>query len=258
MSELIDNFGDYTLPEQFSGYDAGGIGSDLGMKALIQKLSPGSLVEFFILDATAIGGTVIKFHPGVNELGNDVIWQGETYVRYPIEVSGFEWSGKGTLPRPTVRVANITGGISALVHDLDDLVGAKVTRKRTFLRYLDAENFASGNSYADPNSYLPDEIYYVDRKSNQNKIFVEFELATSWDLTDVQLPRRQCIQNVCLWAYRSAECGYSGGPVADINDVPTSDPNLDACGKRVASCHLRFGNFAVLPFGGFPGVGLIR
>ncbi|TCS68254.1 hypothetical protein EDC61_1305, partial [Sulfuritortus calidifontis] len=30
------------------------------------------------------------------------------------------------------------------------------------------------------------------------------------------------------------------------------------CGKRLASCKLRFGPYAELPFGGFPAVGLLR
>jgi lambda family phage minor tail protein L len=72
------------------------------------------------------------------------------------------------------------------------------------------------------------------------------------------LPRRQVVQNVCAWRYRSAECGYTGGAVADINDQPTTDPARDQCGKRLASCKLRFGQYAELPFGGFPAAGLIR
>lgn len=72
------------------------------------------------------------------------------------------------------------------------------------------------------------------------------------------LPRRQCVQNVCPWQYRSAECGYTGGAVADKNDQATTDVAQDRCGKRLTSCRLRFGAFAELPFGGFPGCGLVR
>lgn len=71
------------------------------------------------------------------------------------------------------------------------------------------------------------------------------------------LPRRQIIPNICWWAYRGADCQYTGGPVARADDTATSDPQLDDCGKRLASCKLRFGAFAPLPFGGFPGAGRI-
>lgn len=225
----------------------------------VQKLSPGKLVDLFELDAVAIGGDVIRWHSGVNELGNDVVWQGNTYSRFPVEASGFLRTAKGTMPRPTLKVANVSGLIGALARELNDLVGAKVTRRRTFVKYLDAVNFPGGvNPQADPNCGFPDEVWFVDRKAAENGVFVEFELSAAFDVAGVMLPRRQCIQNVCTWRYRSAECGYAGGPVADKNDQPTSDPAQDQCGKRLASCKLRFGEYAELPFGGFPGVGLIR
>ncbi len=231
----------------------------MSINAEIQKLNPSSIIDLFILDASNIEpGEIYYFHAGINGLGNNVVWQGLTYTRFPIEVEGFERSGSGSLPRPKIKVANITGAISALARAYDDLVGAKLTRKRTFLKYLDAANFQAGNAQADPNVHFADEVWVVDRKSSENPIFVEFELAAAFDVAGVMIPRRQCIQNLCTWKYRSAECGYAGGAVADINDTPTAILANDVCGKRLASCKLRFGETAELPFGGFPGVGLIR
>lgn len=225
----------------------------------VQKLNPGAIVDMFELDTTALGGSVLRWHNGVNALGNDVVWQGNTYSRFPVEATGFARSGQGTLPRPELKVANVSGLIGALARDLNDLAGAKLTRRRTFVKYLDAVNFPGGvNPQADPLCGFPDEIWFVDRKASENGVYVQFELAAAFDVAGVQLPRRQCIQNVCTWAYRSAECGYTGGAVADKNDVPTSDATKDQCGKRLASCKQRFGTYAELPFGGFPGVGLVR
>jgi lambda family phage minor tail protein L len=225
----------------------------------VQKLAPGAIVDMFELDATTIGGSVIRWHNGVNALGNDVVWQGNSYTRFPVEASGFQRSGKGTLPRPVLKVANVSGLTGALARELGDLCGAKVTRRRTFVKYLDAVNFAGGvNPQADPLCGFPDEVWFVDRKASENGVFIEFELAAAFDVAGVKLPRRQCVQNVCTWGYRSAECGYTGGPVADKNDAPTSDPALDQCGKRLLSCKKRFGEFDQLNFGSFPGVGLIR
>jgi lambda family phage minor tail protein L len=223
----------------------------------IQKASAGSLVEMFEIDLSPIGiDEQYYFHNGINELGNNLIWQGQTYIRFPIEASGFEKNGSGQQPRPTLRVANIDGLIGALSVANGDLIKARFIRRRTFLKYLDAVNFADGNPTADANVHFDDEIWFIDRKSSSNQMMVEFELVSAFDLQGVQLPRRQCIQNVCTWRYRSAECGYAGPAVADKNDVPTSDLNVDDCGKRLDSCRKRFtGN---LPFGGFPSVGLIR
>lgn len=226
------------------------------IRADIQSLAPGAIVELFDLDVL---GTLFRFHAGVNELGNDVVWQGHAYQRMPIKASGFEKRSSGTLPRPRVQVANVDGMIGALARQNNDLVGAKLTRRRTFVRYLDAINFPGGsNPSADPTAALPDEIYVVSRRVSENPIFLEFELAAAMDVQGVRLPFRQVVQNVCPVKYRSAECGYAGGAVALSNDQPTTDLALDKCGHRLASCKLRFGEHEELPFGGFPAAGLIR
>lgn len=227
------------------------------VKADVQGFAPGAIVELYELDTTVTGGVdVLRFTPhGPNELGNDIVWAGQTYTRFPIEATGFERRGNGALPRPKLTVANVTGLMGAVA---DSLLGARLTRTRTFVKYLDAANFAGGNPQADPNQWIDREVWFVDRKATENKLLVEFELAAAFDLAGVMLPRRQVVANCCAWRYRSAECGYTGGPVADINDQPTSHPALDQCGKRLASCKLRFGSHNPLPFGGFPATGLIR
>lgn len=223
----------------------------------LQSLTPSNMVVLYDLDTRPIGGTeVLRFHAGVNALGNDVVWAGNTYSRFPVEVSGFERTTSGALPRPRMIVANIDGLTGALARELGGLEGAKLTRTRTFLKYLDEVNFANGNLHADPSQYIERDSWYVSRKSNENRMFLEYELSASFDLSSIKLPRRQFIQNTCTWRYRSAECGYAGGPVATEMDVATSDPTKDRCGKRLKSCELRFGKGNVLPYGGFPGVGL--
>lgn len=221
----------------------------------IQKLDPGAIVDVFELDATEIGGAVFRWSNFVNELGDPIVWDGDEYTQFPIEAEGFEKDGNGKSPRPSLRVANVTGLIGALARELDDLAGAKVIRRRTFVKYLDAVNFAEGNPTADPSVKFTDEVWFVERKTSENGIFVEFELASAYDLSGQTLPRRPVVQNVCIWQYRSTECGYAGDPVADQNDNPTAVLAQDKCGKRIGSCALRFGDNVALPFGSFPGVG---
>lgn len=386
----------------------------------IHALAAGQLVELFEIDSTALGGNVLRVHAGTNGLGGNVVWQGQTYQPFPIEASGFEFSGKGQIPRPVLRIANVTGYMGTLVRSFDDLVGAKVTRRRTMVKYLDAVNFLSarrnllqrtesfdlspwslrtstvapdaamapngtttadtitslsdigvfqnvgasigatyvasiharagtaptlrlrdgannfsidytfssqavsvaglsagnygvidaGNGWfrlwiryvasvglnfnprpttagtivlwgaqleqdsaltayqpvlgttfsqnptADPTAALPDDIYYIDRKSSENKVLIEFELAANFDLAGVMLPKRTLIQNVCTWKYRGTECGYAGTSYFDANDLSVGTVGADVCGKRLTSCKARFGSAAELPYGGFPAVGL--
>jgi lambda family phage minor tail protein L len=231
----------------------------------LQNLEHSAIVEVFELDATAQGApSKLYFHAGTNGIGNDIVWQGNTYTHYPIEATGFEWTGNGKLPRPKLLVANVFGEIGAYAEQYDNLYGAKVTRRKTLAKFLDGINFVGGNPYADPSQCYPDEIWYVDRKSSPKKLFLEFELASPFDLAGVSLPGRQYIANCCPWIYRGAECSYNGGPVADANDNTldeTGNPITlanDMCSGRLTGCKLRFGEFAELPYGGFPGVGLVR
>ena len=225
----------------------------------IQKLAPSAVIEVFVLDTTNIGGDVYRFHAGTNGLRQRLVWQGQTYEPFPVQVSGFEFNGSGQMPRPKLVVANVTGLITAMVLLYQDLLGAKLTRKRTLAKYLDAVNFPDGiNPTADATAEFQDDIFFIDRKTLENRDVVEFELAAAFDLNGVRLPRRQIIQNVCPWKYRGAECSYTGTAYFDINDQPVASLALDVCGKRLASCEARFGVNNELPFGGFPAAGLIR
>lgn len=408
----------------------------------IQTLEPSAIIELFELDGSAFGAGVTRFHAGTNGLRQNLVWNGNTYTAFPVSASGFEWSGQGSLPRPKLQVANVTGAISLLAIQYDDMLGAKITRRRTLAKYLDAVNFTprrnllsytddfsnalwiksavtasvtsivsplggvfaqklgetsavsgrnirqwgsiiSGLAYTlsfyvkaddrscvqvrpvegfsgwaalayqnfdlatgalaagsggrtatitnvgnqwfritytdtanatglgrfqlgmtdspsaarnpiytpivgygvllaggqmeqssvatdyqsiptswfnspDPTAAFPDEIYTIDRKVLETRDLVEFELAAAFDVAGVQLPRRQIIQNVCVWKYRSAECGYTGTTYFDANDASVASAGQDVCGKRLSSCKARFGAYATLPYGSFPSAGLIK
>ena len=222
----------------------------------IQSLNPSAIIELFQLQLTAaVNGidTTFYYHAGTNDLTADVVFQGITYSAAPIEADGFELISKGTLPRPSMRIANTTGAISALLLAYNPLQ-AKVTRIRTCKKFLDAVNFVGGvNPSADPTAKFEDQIWYIDRVSRENAQLVEFELISKLDLTNLQLPGRQ-VQDYCPWVYRGVECGYTGGSYFDVNDNATSAAN-DVCGKRFNSCKIRFQSQGIssYPHGGYPG-----
>lgn len=230
----------------------------------IQSLSPSAIIELFVLDTTMLeGGDIYRFHPGTNNLQSSVTWQGKEYLPLPIEAEGFDVTAAGSLPRPKIRVANVQGLFSAMVASMDDLVGCKITRKRTMARFLDAENFKGGNPEADPSQHFPDQMWFIDQKTSENKHLIEWELASAFDLQGVMLPFRQVIQNSCCWGYRGPECGYDGDEYYDKDDKRTFDASKDFCSKRLSGCEVRFKRKAVgeivihdgtLPYGGFPGV----
>lgn len=230
----------------------------------VQRLNPGAKVRLFDLDCRPItgGGTgdILHFH-GYPDAGV-ITWQGVDFSPVPIETDGFEKTGDQQ-PMPKVRIGNIGGAISTLCYQYQDLVNAELWVHDTYEQFLD------GHSDADPTQEHPPELWIVSRKSADVGDYVEFELANPMDSGRVQLPRRQIVADVCSWitlgeqapgsrsGYRGPSCGYTGGPVMDINDNPTSDPAADDCSGTLRACKARFGT-GELSYGSFPAAALTR
>lgn len=172
----------------------------------LQSINPSAIIELFTLQlSNSIHGatTIYRFHAGSSLNANGrIVWKGNSYLRFPIQADGFAYQ-KGQIPRPTIRISNGTGLMSAILLSVNqtttgnDLTGATVTRIRTLAKFLDAVNFSNGqNPTADPNAEFPQEIYAIDRKANENRELVEFELAAPTDLAGVLIPKRQCTRSI--------------------------------------------------------------
>ena len=191
----------------------------------LQKRNPSNIIELFQLQLIpAIHGvdTTYYFHNGVSEDENsNIIFNNIQYERMPIEADGFGLDAK-TLPRPTLKISNILGTITTILLTLPQgLEGAKVTRFNTLERYIDDANFATGNILTqdttvsnilqedgdvikleeisnphgtpDPTATFSNSIFFIDRKISENRQAVVFELAASFDVDGVLLPKRQVL-----------------------------------------------------------------
>lgn len=118
------------------------------------------------------------------------------------------------------------------------------------------------NPEADPEEEFTPEIWFIDRKSGESNDYVQFELASAFDLNGVKLPRRQIIANYCssksIGGYRGVYCGYTGPAVAKADGSPTSSMLEDDCGGKLSDCKLREWPDDVLNFGGYPAAALMR
>ena len=174
----------------------------------LQQATNKAIIELFSLQlSTAIHGTntVYRFHNGSSLNANgEIVWAGNSYLRFPVQAEGFAFQ-RGQLPRPTLTISNLSSApsISALLLSVNettpgnDLTGAVVTRIRTLAKFLDAVNFADGtNATADNTAEFPQEIYYIDRKSGENRDVVSFELAAVFDLAGIRAPKRQCTRDI--------------------------------------------------------------
>tara|TARA_Y100000361_G_scaffold50385_1_gene43817 strand:+ start:7547 stop:8731 length:1185 start_codon:yes stop_codon:yes gene_type:complete len=244
------------MPDNYNIMDKGQ--AKKSIKSLLfeaSNLTPSSLMTFFEVDLSTVvksigsslvqdgtevginfetaGGeeNILRFHNNIKAMNCYIYWQGNTYFPAPIHAEGFDISARGTLPTPILRVtAQKEEGIEALsilrraIHKYGDIIGAKVTRIRTFAKYLDSKNFSdisqinnSQGSYANPfpDQYEPDpyaefprDIFYVERKSNENKINIEYELSALLDVEGIKLPRRRVLSQRCSFTYRGCGCFY--------------------------------------------------
>lgn len=226
----------------------------------LQSLNPSARLEFFVVDATTLGlAELLYFHNGTNKLSQPVVWKGQEYQFAPIAAAGFEVRADGPRPRPKLTIGDVFGTVGALLRLYGNLAGAKLLRRRTHARYLDAVNFAGGvNPSADPTAEYPEEVWFFDRVVSRDGTHVQWELVSPLDLEDVMVPARQVRASTCGSLYRSSECGYTGGAVAKADDTPTSDLAQDSCSRLVSGCKLRFGADAELPIDFFPGAGTVR
>lgn len=258
-----------------------------------QKPYVDGLITLFELDARALGAGILRFHGhisyedweriyssiGSNELMGDtskligeafknseqktwfrnIIWQGQTFEPMVLEVSGLEMRSDGKASAPTFRMANNIGGIqnavSALCLQFGDFAGAKLKVITTLAKYLDAENFSTGNPTA--SNEAKEQLWYIEQKTSENANAVTFELSNPIDFEGLKIPVRQ-ISNYCHWCamgdYRGEECQYTGAAMFTDKDEPTDNPALDRCSGRLSSCRIRNNE---IRFGGFPASSLM-
>jgi lambda family phage minor tail protein L len=136
------------------------------------------------------------------------------YNAFPLELTGIEHSGDGAPARPALSTANILSLVTVLAledsqigEDLDalaitkneDLLGSRITRRRTLAKYLSSST-GGGTLPIE----FPSQTFIVDRISSEDSLFVQFELASPFDVEGVKLPNRVVVGKYCSWIYQGA------------------------------------------------------
>lgn len=187
--------------------------------------------------------TVFRFHNNIKLTNNTIFFKGLSYIAAPIEASGFEMNGRGTTATPTISISVSPQGIPMLaslkeqIYNLGDLTGAKLIRITTLAKYLDAANFLDQitPSDFDPDNQVefPRDIYYFERKSNESRSSLQYELSSSFDTQGIKLPARICLATKCPFQYRGAGCRYEASsrrnlkihsPEGPLATLPASAP----------------------------------
>jgi lambda family phage minor tail protein L len=189
-------------------------------------LQPTAILEIFRIypDRVNQPNLFMGFHGGAI-YSQSIVWQDYKYLPLSMESEGFDILGDGKLARPKIRVANQHNIITQFLQVYKDFKNAKVVRKRVSVKFIDDVNFEGGNPFgeADPNAELTNETWLMGRKTQESKLFVEFELTSPLDIDNFSVNSRNIISKFCYWQYRGEGCRYAGLPIEDSDGNPFED-----------------------------------
>ena len=242
------------------------------------NLDPSTLLSFFEIDLSSVVGSIssslikdyeevnpslpnfedskdniLRFHNNIRVFNSYIFWQGKTFFPAPIQAEGYEISSRGILPTPRLSMSSqsdqeteILSLIRRAIRKYGDIVGAKVTRIRTYAKFLDKNNFADIAKYdgtdgsylsafpegyePDPYAELPRDIFFIERKASESKTAIVYELSSSLDVEGIKLPRRTVQSRKCGFAYRGCGCFYESAKPETFNKLtpnimPKTDPD---------------------------------
>ena len=110
--------------------------------AQTQEIDSG-LIDLF--EITLPNGTVLRFHPGVDDDLTNIYFRESTspytereYIPFPIIIDGLDLQADGASSRPSLTIANLGGLFAEQLGDFnnDDLVDCKIIRRQTLKKYL--------------------------------------------------------------------------------------------------------------------------
>ena len=130
------------------------------------------------------------------------------YNPMPMMIDGLSLQADGASSRPAFTVANIGTLFQTELGDFknDDLIGQRLVRRQTLQKYL-----VGGLEDASPPIEFPSQEYVIDRIAEENPISITYEVATPFDLENVQIPRRIVVGKYCSWKYQGHASGKGGG-----------------------------------------------
>lgn len=160
------------------------------------KPDPEMYLELFDLDASMLldkfgaAGPVFHFTNCPTPGSAPILWRGNSYYQFPLEITGVDSRGDGTAPnRPQITLSNVNKFFLAAVTSYGNLIGMGVTRWRTYFKFTDA------GSAPNPIIHYPLEEWVIIRKPGDSKNGLQYELGTALDRPGLKLPRKQILRD---------------------------------------------------------------
>lgn len=199
--------------------------SHLSVATVVEKNRIDSEYPFLAcleIDVSTTTGTYVETLYLVNN-PEDIVYNGNTYIAFPFELDVKMEAGQE--PNVTVTIEDITGAVKQRMNDYGGGVGFEV--RIMAISTVDLT--------------LPPEIVetFSVRDSSVEDYSVKWVLSSEMHLL-VNFPPRRQLRDRCPWAYKSIECGYSGG--------------LTSCDYTLQGVNGCSAHFNEINFGGFPSV----
>ena len=142
------------------------------------------------------------------------------YTAMPMMLDGLDLQADGASSRPALTIANIGSILQAELGDykFDDLIGERLIRRQTLQKYL-----VGGSEDASPPVEFPTQQYIIDRVAAEDALSITFEVATPFDLENIQIPRRVVVGKYCSWKYQGHKAGLGGGCTWNLDGAVNFD-----------------------------------
>jgi len=155
---------------QASEYFLQALEAQRSINSHIHEIEPSTPVFLYEIDLNEIKPAMVSYpnkegpvKDGVIRVHNDfnlfninrgiISWRGNLYFPFPIYGEQFDITSNGTIPTPRIKFSSqflddefnsFYKYIRMQINELKDIVGSKVTRRKTFVRYLSPNNFPAG------------------------------------------------------------------------------------------------------------------
>lgn len=212
-----------------------------------QKLNVGTIVKLYELDLTDVGeSSTIYFTESIGRDYTPISFNSRSYTPIDIQATGFGSNSNGTNIRPKLVVSNVLLTLIPYLLSYRNLIGAKLTRRRTLERFLD------GYPDANPSAEFTPDVFKIKSIPQRNNYNIEFELSSYIDSETTKVPGRLILRNYCSQIYRiyssvlsdfsyeKATCPYATDYYYTKYGEYTTDKSKDVCGKMEKHCTLRY------------------
>lgn len=148
----------------------------------LNGLSFERLVTFMSIDLAPFGDEMRRFvdtstYAADSPEFGSVTWQGYEWLPVPFQSGGFQRGGENMV-RPSIQIGDFSGGLYALMRQLNFAPGASVMRYKAF-----AADVESDNPYA---AFQTEQ--YVLANVAQQALVLQLELATHLDFASRKIP----------------------------------------------------------------------